>query len=294
MGSPPIEMRDTIRINCLYSFYYSQFATGYIFPGEAHDFWEMVYIDQGEADIGAGDGMYRMRQGQVIFHQPNEWHSIRANSADSPNIFVVTFDAEGEAMERFRGRHFTLTREQRSTLSRLIAEGRTLFGPVLESFADTRKRQDPDVPVGTEQMVVLYLEMFLIQLLRDQWQPHALKRVGPVTVTEDRRSLEAVEQLTELFRERLDGSLRFPEVCRRLGIGETALKECARKHLGMGAMEYYQHLRLDEARRLLREGRLNITQIAGQLGYTSPQSFTRQFRRMMGMTPSQYLRMILE
>ena len=47
----PLTLSSLIAIRRLYSFHYFQFASGYLFPGEKHDFWEMVYIDRGEADL---------------------------------------------------------------------------------------------------------------------------------------------------------------------------------------------------------------------------------------------------
>ena len=53
MSHQPFHAPGTIRVECLYSLYYFEFACGYVFAGEQHDFWEMVYIDRGEAEIGA-------------------------------------------------------------------------------------------------------------------------------------------------------------------------------------------------------------------------------------------------
>ena len=96
------------------------------------------------------------------------------------------------------------------------------------------------------------------------------------------------------MREHLDGSLSFEEICRRSGLSQTALKACFRRYNRMGVMEYYQRLRIEEARRLLREGRLNVTQTAEKLGYSSIHAFSRQFKRLMGVTPLNYLRTIRE
>jgi len=288
----PIGLRDAVTVTALYSFHYFQFASGYIFSGEAHDFWEMVYIDKGEADIGAGEKTYRLGQGQVMFHQPNEWHSIWANSAQGPNIFVISFSAEGVAMERFRGRHFTLKLEQRALLSKLIAEGSALFGPVLDISELQCLQSSENAQIGSEQMLRLYLESLLIQLLREKSEEPALRPV-PAAITEEGRALELTEQLTALLRQRLDGTWTFAELCRRLGVGETTLKRCAKRHLGTGVMEYYQRIRVEEARRMLREGRYNVSQIAEALGYSSLQAFSRQFRHIMGVTPTQYTRMVI-
>ena len=61
MNYEPLKIERPLRVGRLYSLHYFQFAAGYIFPGESHDFWEMVYIDRGEADIGAGEEIVRLR-----------------------------------------------------------------------------------------------------------------------------------------------------------------------------------------------------------------------------------------
>jgi AraC-like DNA-binding protein len=54
-------------------------------------------------------------------------------------------------------------------------------------------------------------------------------------------------------------------------------------------MEYYRRLRIEEARRRLRAGDMNIAQVADALGYSSPAAFSRQFKHQMKMTPREYL-----
>ena len=99
-------------------------------------------------------------------------------------------------------------------------------------------------------------------------------------------------QLTALMRAHPDGRLRFEDICRASGWGQTALKECFRRYQHMSVMACYRRIRIEEARRLLREGRLNVSQVAETLGYSSVQYFSAQFRREMGMSPMQYLRTV--
>ena len=44
-----------IEIRRIFTFYHFHFATGYVFPGERHPFWEMVYVLNGQVDIGADE-----------------------------------------------------------------------------------------------------------------------------------------------------------------------------------------------------------------------------------------------
>ncbi|MDD3214666.1 MAG: helix-turn-helix domain-containing protein [Eubacteriales bacterium] len=46
---------------------------------------------------------------------------------------------------------------------------------------------------------------------------------------------------------------------------------------------------MEEARRRLRSGEKNITQVADELGYSSIAAFSRQFKQLMKLTPSEYL-----
>lgn len=294
MEYAPLKMERIFRIEKLYSLHYFQFAAGYIFPGEKHNFWEMVYIDRGEADIGAGKQVIRLRQGQAIFHRPNEFHSIWANSATGPNIMVLSFGCSGNALRPLAGQALTLDAQTRGILRQLIAEGQACFGKVLDISGQRVLTPRENAPIGSQQMIVLLLEQILLLLLRQaRGGQETVKQEAP-HLTEERNAADITNQLTGLMREHLDGSLSFEEICRKSGLSQTALKACFRRYNRMGVMEYYQRLRIEEARRLLRAGRLNVTQTAEALGYSSIHAFSRQFKRLMGVTPLSYLRTIKE
>ncbi len=90
------------------------------------------------------------------------------------------------------------------------------------------------------------------------------------------------------MQENVAGNLTFAQVCRYSAQSATNLKTVFKSVTGMGVMEYYRKLKIDAAKRLMREGHHNITQIADQLGYTSVHYFSRHFKRATGMTPSEY------
>jgi AraC-like DNA-binding protein len=284
-----LKPQNEIVIGGLYSLHYFQFASGYVFSGEKHDFWEMVYADQGEAEIGAGREMRQLNQGQLIFHKPNEFHSIWANYARGASLFVISFACASPAMRAFRGKQFTLLPSQRRLLARMIAEGQQVFGTVLDISSQKRLQPLPAAPRGGVQLILLYLTQLLIELLRTR-QPAPARASQPRVADEDFAAL--FERTRELMSARLDGALRFSQVCRGVGVSATAFKERFRRYAGMPVMEYYRKLRIEEARKRLRAGELNIAQVADELGYSSAAAFSRQFKHTMKLTPSEYLRSI--
>lgn len=294
MDYTPMKIDRILNIEKLYSLHYFQFAAGYIFPGEQHNFWELVYIDQGEADIGDGKQVIRLCQGQAILHRPNRFHSIWANSATGPNIMVLSFGCAGNALRALSGRALTLDSRMRGILRQVIAEGKECFGPVLDISSQQKLLPMENAPTGSQQMIGLLLTQILILLLRQAQEGQAQRPQERAHLTAEQSAADLTNQLTVFMREHLDGDLSFDRICRHSGLSQTALKACFRQYNRMGVMEYYQRLRIEEARRLLREGRLNVTQTAEALGYSSIHAFSRQFKRLMGVTPLSYLRTIKE
>ena len=282
-----LKPKNEIHIGGLYSLHYFQFASGYVFGGEKHDFWEIAYIDQGEAEIGAGRDVFQLYQGQLIFHKPNEFHTIWANYTKGTNIFVISFACSSPAMREFQGKQYTLLSPQRRLISRMITEGQRVFGPVLDISDQERLSALPTAPRGGVQMIVLYLTQLLIDLLRTR-QPSATCSVSPRLTGEEDFAVY-FERARALMETKLDGTLRFAQVCREAGLSATVFKERFRRYTGITVMDFYRRLRIDEARRQLRGGTKNIAQVADALGYSSAAAFSRQFKRVMQLTPSEYL-----
>ena len=53
-------------------------------------------------------------------------------------------------------------------------------------------------------------------------------------------------------------------------------------------MKYYNGLKIKEARKLIREGRYNMTQISDMLHFDNPQYFSKCFKAYTNMTPREY------
>lgn len=277
-----------IEIDCLYSLHYFPFASGYLYPGERHPFWEMVYVDQGSAEIGADGRMHRLAQGQAIFHKPGEFHSIWANSGQGTNLFVISFGCAGPAMEAFEEKICLLDEKQRKLISRMVREGRRAFSHLLDAPLAEGLRPARDAPPGSCQMIVTLLTQLLLELLL----PEEGGQAGRIALTDGAGFAPVMERVTAQMSAHLNGTLRFESICREAGMGATALKERFKQCTGLTVMAYYQRLRIQESRRLLRQGRMSVSRVAAELGYSSPQAFSRQFKRVTGVCPTEYLTMV--
>ena len=77
-------------------------------------------------------------------------------------------------------------------------------------------------------------------------------------------------------------------LCREFSIGRSHLQRIFREQTGLGAIEYFCQMRIRAAKRLIRENRMNLSDTARALGYTSIHYFSKQFKKITGMPPSEY------
>jgi AraC-like DNA-binding protein len=78
-----------------------------------------------------------------------------------------------------------------------------------------------------------------------------------------------------------------PDICKALGIGETTFYEVFRKK-GVKFSNYYNELRIERVKKLLRETSRPIVDIAAEVGYTDGHYFSKLFRKSQGITPGEY------
>jgi transcriptional regulator GlxA family with amidase domain len=74
-------------------------------------------------------------------------------------------------------------------------------------------------------------------------------------------------------------------------VPERTIKRRFKIATGSSLIGYLQNLRVEEAKRLLEAGELPVDEISFAVGYEDPSFFRRLFKRLTGLTPSQYRRM---
>lgn len=82
--------------------------------------------------------------------------------------------------------------------------------------------------------------------------------------------------------------LNTNQICQHFSMSRSALQKLFQKGKGCGPMEYFNRIKIQRAKAMIRDGNKNFTEIAGFLSYSSPQYFSRQFKKSTGMSPMEY------
>ena len=289
-GYQPTVLRREIAVPAVVTVHYFEYARDYVFEGEKHDFWELLYVDKGEVEVMADDTGYCLKRGEMIFHKPGEFHNVFANGLVAPNLVVVAFVCNSPAMAFFEGKVVKAEEVERELLARIVHEAGDAFSNPLDDPASLKMERASSSAFGSEQMIGLLLEQMLIRMVRRGAERDVAVRTS--SSVKRRSDHDLVQRIIAYMQENACGTLTFSQVCRFSAQSATNLKTIFKSVTGMGVMEYYRGLKIDAAKTLLREGGGNITQIADKLGYTSVNYFSRYFKQATGMTPSEYTQSI--
>lgn len=99
---------------------------------------------------------------------------------------------------------------------------------------------------------------------------------------------EAIRYIYENYHKPLDLAM----VSNHVSLNYAYFSNLFKKNIGKGFAEYLRDVRLDKARRLLAETEHKIIEVATMVGYESYKSFTRAFREVMDMQPTEYRQMM--
>ena len=86
MAYVSVPLDTSVSIEEVVSLHYFEYMSNFTFPGEIHDFWELVCVDKGEIDVRADDRIVTLKRGSIIFHKPNEFHNVLTNGKIAPNL----------------------------------------------------------------------------------------------------------------------------------------------------------------------------------------------------------------
>lgn len=145
----------------------------------------------------------------------------------------------------------------------------TAFRSALEGLhAEAREAASPEALRAWVDLIHGYVQRFA--------RPHG----------EDDR----LQAIWEMVERDLGRSWSLDQLARRGGMSKEHLRRLSQHSLGRTPIQHVTHLRMHQAAKLLTGTRLKVADIAVQLSFSSPFSFSNTFLRWTGSRPSEYRR----
>jgi len=281
-------LKREFHVDDVVSVHYFEYTVDFSFSGELHDFWEFVYADKNELIITADTHQIVVPQGCMFVHKPMEFHNVAGNGVKAPNSVIVAFSAESKELYEIAGRVLVCNDHEKSLMAGIIEEACEAFStPLGDPYTEELIRRNSSA-FGCEQLIAMRLESLFISLIRR----YRMKKNDEISDERDsskrRKDEVRLRQICDFLMENIEKDLSSHDIQKQFFISESSLQKLFQHKIGCGAIQHFQRMKIDRAKELIREKKLNFSEISEKLSFSSIHYFSRRFKAITGMTPSEY------
>lgn len=131
------------------------------------------------------------------------------------------------------------------------------------------------------KLKAMELLFYLFESLRKREQKSVHQKLSE-------NDIKSIYNVRDKIVSSLDKPSNIADLKRVAGMNELKMRKLFTQVFGMGIYDYYQHLRMKEAARLLRDEKLSVSEAGYQMGFENLSHFTRVFEKHIGKKPKKY------
>lgn len=277
------QLKKVINANSILTLEYLELSADFSYPEEVHDFYELAYIDSGRLKCVINGEETELNQSDFFFITPGTKHFYKCTHKQSAVIFILCFSSKSDIIDSLEGKT-VLDKDLKRLISDLVTESKNAFKTPFD-----KKIEPLETPkFGAQQLVENYLEQFLIKLTRQKLNDN----------TEIKFILNSVElennitkDIIAILKENVYGQITLDDISGKIYFSKTYINNIFKKNTGRSIINYYNFLKITEAKKLLRENK-SVSVISELLCFDNPNYFTKVFKKFTEITPSQYKKTI--
>jgi AraC family transcriptional regulator len=245
---------------------------GFVLGPRTIDDYELVYFPDGSGtEYELGVHTYKLEESCFIFTRPGEWHSYRFAPEKNVRHIFIHFD-------------YAPFREMNERFSPLLSEGNwfasepnTLVSGMMQKMLWIANHQPP------------YWRRRLAVLLASSLEE--LSSLSNQSVEGDAIALPVqIQRAIEFMEEHLAEPVTIEEIASRSGWTHEHFTRVFVASLGMSPKRMLLERRLRRAEFLMMQGSRTVKQIAFSVGFGDEHHFSKIYRRIRGMTASEYIK----
>ncbi|MDF2648950.1 MAG: response regulator, partial [Paenibacillus sp.] len=108
-----------------------------------------------------------------------------------------------------------------------------------------------------------------------------------------RRWRKEIQAVANMIQQQYHLPLKVPELAKEVGFTENYLSILFKKETGETIMDYITHTRMKKARELMKDPSFKIYEISEMVGYGDSNHFSKIFKRVEGVYPTEFRKMFL-
>lgn len=278
-------LTEEVTLTAIDTLLYFEFSDKFKDRMESHPAWEMIFADRGRCTVVADDKRFTLEQGELYFHKPYEPHMLEIPKGEFPNILVCSFHCASPALSHLKERKLRASATVKGHIAAIIDEATRTF-----DLSDHRLAiqgilfKSENRLFGGEQSIFLRLTLMLIDLLRE----HAFRPEGESRFLPKEQTDPLCRKIIAFLEEHLYEPLDMSALCAHVNFSRPYVSKHFSRECGTPLVRYFNKMKMEEAKRLIRETKYSFFEISEMLMLSNSHYFSTLFKNYVGMTPTEY------
>ena len=235
--------------------------------------FQLLYVASGKAHFHIDGEEKIVTAGHMVLYRPKEPQKYEYYGEDQTEVYWVHFT--GSNVTNIL-RNYGLTKDKKVFYCGSDLEYKNHFRAMIQELQTCKS----DYP----EMLEMYLRQIFIKLHR---YFNTVSKVNNSQIAED------IDNATLYFAEHYNEEICIEEYAKRHNMSTSWFIRNFKQYTGSTPMQYILSMRIYNAEALLQNDQYNITEIANIIGYDNPLYFSRIFKKMKGISPSEYRKNII-
>lgn len=235
----------------------------FYFSGESHEAYELVFLEQGciHTIVDGEDVVLHPQECMII--GSNYWHMQYSDV--KVRFMTISFTMNSPTIDEHINQSIKVTSDLALLFEFLAHKPQNLL---LEEYVES------------------LLKLLLVFILRSPVTKRDVAKY-PATVHAEN---EILDRILQAIGNNITTPMSLKTLADDAHISVPYMYVLFDRHIGVPPGAYISKVRIEESKILLQDGQMTVSQISNKMGFSSPQRFSKQFKHIVGISPSEYIK----
>ena len=248
-------------------------------PVHWHDEFEIIYVRSGFLTVSISGESYIGKTGDAFVVSPGNLH-LMGSQTGTVDYYTFLFPLkyisfrtddmlDEKLLEPLNSGHLMICPRVKDTAKELCEQ-------LIEIYM--AKKEESESKIATQ----VRTKIILLQFILEMWKKGFV-------IENDTSGRNIVEkEMVSYIQQNFTGKISLKEFGEQFHLSEKYISRYFKEHFHITLSQYITYLRLENAKQLLQDTDLSVTETAMQSGYQNVSYFIRSFKKTYGVSPLKY------
>jgi len=243
---------------------------------------QLIYYIKGSGKEIIEKKEYEVFPGTIFLIPGNKKHSFIPSKGTSAEIFTLRFEIVKNVIVNLKKDKMSSLKilkflySKTPNIWKTSNERKNQIDTLINKINDTLREKEFGYLIALNGYILLLLKEFLISMIEKKRNMELSMR--------DRFFID----ITNYLKENFDKKITSKELASVFRISQNYLQKIVKSYTGYSFTRYFNEIKIDYAKKMLKETTLEIKEIAGKVGIFDINYFSRLFKKIEGLPPSKY------